>query len=761
MPDVERLLREIVEGRCAVPFDVLGNHPVGPEGSPGRVVRAYLPWAEAVWVARPEGRTEMRAAGNGLFAADFPEDAHAFPYRLQATPAKGEPSEIEDPYRFPPVWSADTLERLREPDGRVHEFLGAHPMEHEGVRGTCFAVWAPWAAAVCVVGDFNGWVPWLHPLRAGGESGVWELFLPNVGHGGLYKFLIRSRSDRVLSKTDPCARAIELRPQNASRIVADKSYTWEDGPWMEAGRSMPVDRKPASIYEVHLGSWKRKPGADARAGEPGWLNYAELADELLPYVKSLGFTHIELLPITEHPLDESWGYQTTGYFAPTARYGDPDQLRSFVDRAHALGIGVILDWVPAHFPMDAAGLGNFDGTHLYEHADPRKGAHPDWGTYIFNLARPEVISFLVSSTLFWIEEFHIDGLRLDAVASMLYLDYSRKEGEWIPNPEGGRENHEAVRFLQVLNEVIGKIHPDVWVVAEESTAWPRVSHPVGEGGLGFGGKWNMGWMHDTLEVMELDPLFRKGSFDKLTFSILYAFSERFILPLSHDEVVHLKGSLARKMPGTRDQKLANLRTLFGYMWAHPGKKLLFMGGELGEWREWDHEGTLDWSLLDHPRHRGLHDWVAALNRLYAEEPALHETDWDGRGFEWLDCHDRDRTVLSFLRWGHGWTDPLVVIVNLTPQAWEGFRVALPFPGSYRLLLDSDSLRFGGTGTLEVEAWDSEPLPLHSRDHSLELTVPPLGVLFLKGPAGQDDGHDPAGTSNEGLSAGPAPATEEE
>ena len=402
-----------------------------------------------------------------------------------------------------------------------------------------------------------------------------------------------------------------------------------------------------------------------------------------------------------------------------------------MNRAHELDLGVILDWVPAHFPQDPTGLGRFDGTHLYEHADPRKGHHPDWGTYIFNLSRPEVVAFLISSALCWIEDFHIDGLRLDAVASMLYLDYSRDEGQWEPNPEGGRENLESIAFLRSLNEILAETHPDVWVVAEESTAWPRVSHPVKEGGLGFGGKWNMGWMNDTLEVMELDPLFRKGSFDRLTFSVVYAFSERFVLPLSHDEVVHLKKSLAGKMPGSPEEKLANLRTLFGYMWAHPGKKLLFMGGEIGDWREWDFEGELDWPLLDAPLHKGLHDWVGALNHLYAREPALHQTDWDGRGFEWLDCHDRDRTVLSFVRWAEEWSDPVVVVVNFTPQTWEGFRLAVPHPGRYTLLLSSADVRFGGGGGSGETAWDAEDVPLHGREHSLSLTVPPLATLFLK------------------------------
>ena len=649
--------------------------------------------------------------------------------------------EFEDPYRFAPALDEDQLARIRSPEGRVHEILGAHPVRHEGVSGVRFSVWAPWAASVCVVGDFNGWAPWLHPLRSRGDSGVWELFLPNVAAGRLYKYLVRTRTDQVIEKTDPCARAIALRPDTASRVVQESGHEWSDEKWMARRAADSLNSSPVSIYEVHLGSWRRHPGADPKSGEPGWLTYGELADQLLPYVKELGFTHIELLPITEHPLDGSWGYQTTGYFAPTSRYGDPDDLRGFVDRAHGMGIGVLLDWVPAHFPRDPAGLGRFDGTHLYEHADPRKGLHPDWETYIFNLSRPEVVSFLISSALYWIEEFHIDGLRLDAVASMLYLDYSRKDGEWIPNAQGGRENDEAIEFLKTLNGVVEELHPDVWMVAEESTAWPRVSHGVEDGGLGFGGKWNMGWMNDTLEVMALDPLFRKGSFDKLTFSPMYAFSERFVLPLSHDEVVHMKGSLLTKMPGSLDQQAANLRTLLGYMWTHPGKKLLFMGGEWGVRREWDHEGTLDWDLLDQPVHKGLQNWVAALNRLYAQEPALHATDWDGRGFEWLDCHDRDRSVLSFLRWAPDWTDPLVVVVNFTPTRWEDFRLAVPYAGTYRTVLSSDDVRFGGSGEWSKEPLDTEAQPLHGRDHSTLLTVPPHGVLVLKGPGPEETSDD--------------------
>ena len=735
MTDPERRLRDLVEGRSATPFSVLGNHPLEAEGTPGRVVRAFLPWATEAWVARPDGLAPMEPLGDGLFSCRFEQAEDAFPYRLQGRDHSGQVVEFEDPYRFPPVLDTAELDRVRAPDGRVYEVLGSEALEHHQVPGVRFSVWAPWAVSVCVVGDFNGWAPWLHPLRSRGESGVWELFLPHVEEGSLYKYRIRTRGDQVIEKTDPCARSVALRPDTASRVTAAGEHAWGDASWMSQREGRLPERNPVSIYEVHLGSWRRHPGADHKSGDPGWLSYGELAETLLPYVAEMGFTHIELLPITEHPLDGSWGYQTTGYFAPTSRYGEPDDLRAFVDRAHALGIGVILDWVPAHFPRDPSGLGRFDGTHLYEHADPRKGLHPDWETYIFNLSRPEVVAFLISSALYWIEEFHIDGLRLDAVASMLYLDYSRKEGEWIPNEYGGRENHEAIDFLKTLNGIVERLHPDVWMIAEESTAWPRVSHPAEAGGLGFGGKWNMGWMNDTLEVMGMDPLFRKGSYEKLTFSAMYAFSERFVLPLSHDEVVHLKGSLLGKMPGSLEQKAGNLRVLLGYMWGHPGKKLLFMGGEWGVTREWDHEGTLDWDLLEQPVHKGLQEWVGALNRVYASEPALHATDWDGRGFEWLDCHDRDRTVLSFIRWAPEWTAPVLVVVNFTPTPWEDFRLAAPFAGAYRILLNSDDPRFGGTGLLSQGEFETETEPVHGRDHSIGLALPPYGVLFLRGPEG--------------------------
>ncbi len=726
------LVQALMDGACATPFDVLGAHT---SETVGWEIRVWAPGAQDVTVLLGDGAgagpldsvVAGRLEGGDVFVAPVPGGASPPPYRVRVDGV-----ERDDPYRFGPVRTDADLVRLRRPDGRVHEILGAHPIEHEGVQGTVFAVWAPAARGVSVVGSFNDWNPVAHPMWARASTGAWELFVPAVGTGAHYKFRIVSPfADKPLLKADPCGRAMQLRPDTASVVVGPSTHVWRDEGWMTARAGWDEARSPVSIYEVHLSSWRRADGADPRGGEPGWLDYRALADELIPYVTELGFTHVELLPVTEHPLDSSWGYQTVGYFAATARHGSADGLRYFVDQAHQAGIGVILDWVPAHFPRDAHGLGRFDGTALYEHADPRKGVHPDWGTYIFNYSRDEVVAFLVSSALYWIEEFHVDGLRLDAVASMLYLDYSRDEGAWVPNQFGGRENVEATAFLRTLNETIHREHAGVTVAAEESTAWPGVTHTIAAGGLGFDAKWNMGWMHDTLEVMEADPLFRKGMYDKLTFGITYAFSERFLLPFSHDEVVHLKGSMLRKMPGETLDKLANLRLLYGYMWGQPGKKLLFMGGELATWHEWDAEGMLDWPLLDAPMHRGVHDWVAALNGAYRDKPALHEQDWSGRGFEWIDCHDPDRTTLAWLRWSEDWRDFVVIVCNFTPVAWDAFRLAVPYPGRYRVLLDSSADVYGGAGSLgtpELETVDGTHL---GRDQYLELTLPPLTMLALE------------------------------
>lgn len=608
---------------------------------------------------------------------------------------------------------------------RLYDKFGAQPVTIEGVPGTYFAVWAPNAEYVAVIGDWNHWDARANPLRQRGFSGVWEGFIPHVGKGMRYKFHIASRYYGYREdKTDPFGSYFEVAPQTAA-IVWDRNYTWSDQQWMaERGQRQRLDA-PISIYEVHLGSWRRKPEEDNRP-----LNYRELAHELVEHVKECGFTHVELLPVTEHPFYGSWGYQSTGMFAPTSRYGTPQDFMYFVDYLHQHGIGVILDWVPSHFPTDGHGLAYFDGTHLYEHADPRKGYHPDWGSYIYNYGRNEVRSFLISSALCWLDKFHIDGLRVDAVASMLYLDYSRRPGEWIPNQYGGNENLEAISFLRELNTQIYKYYPDVQTIAEESTAWPMVSRPVYVGGLGFGFKWDMGWMHDTLQYFRRDPIYRRFHHNELTFRGLYMFTENYVLPLSHDEVVHGKGSLLDKMAGDVWQKFANLRLLYSYMFAQPGKKLLFMGGEFGQWREWSHDTSLDWHLLMFPSHQGVLRVISDLNRLYRSEPALHEFDCDPKGFEWIDANDADASVYSFLRKSrHGET--ILVVLNATPVVREDYRVGVPLGGWWRELFNSDSEYYWGSGQGNAGGVMAEELPSHGRPFSLRLRLPPLGALFFK------------------------------
>lgn len=608
---------------------------------------------------------------------------------------------------------------------RLYDKFGAQPVTIDGVAGTYFAVWAPNAEYVAVIGDWNNWDAGANPLRQRGFSGVWEGFIPHVSKGMRYKFHIASRYYGYREdKTDPFGSYFEVAPQTAA-IVWDRNYTWSDQQWMsERGRRHRFDA-PISIYEVHLGSWRRKPEEDNRP-----LNYRELAHELAEHVKECGFTHVELLPVTEHPFYGSWGYQSTGMFAPTSRYGTPQDFMYFVDYLHQNGIGVILDWVPSHFPTDGHGLAYFDGTHLYEHADPRKGYHPDWGSYIYNYGRNEVRSFLISSAICWLDKFHIDGLRVDAVASMLYLDYSRRPGEWIPNEYGGNENLEAISFLRELNTQIYKYYPDVQTFAEESTAWPMVSRPVYVGGLGFGFKWDMGWMHDTLQYFRRDPIYRRFHHNELTFRGLYMFSENYVLPLSHDEVVHGKGSLLDKMAGDVWQKFANLRLLYSYMFAQPGKKLLFMGGEFGQWREWSHDTSLDWHLLMFPSHQGVQRLISDLNRLYRTEPALHELDCDPRGFEWVDANDADSSVYSFLRKSRS-GEHILIVLNATPVVREDYRIGVPFGGWWRELLNSDSEYYWGSGQGNAGGVMAEVVPSHGREFSLRLRLPPLGALFLK------------------------------
>jgi 1,4-alpha-glucan branching enzyme len=614
---------------------------------------------------------------------------------------------------------------------RAYEKLGAHVAERDGVGGVRFAVWAPNARQVSVVGDFNGWEAGVHRLRPVGSTGIWETFVPGARSGALYKYAILSRVNNYwVEKADPYAFASETRPQTASKVWDLAGYEWGDADWMTS-RGKAHDRtSPISIYEVHLGSWRRNPFDNNR-----WLSYRELAHALADYVHDMGYTHIELLPISEHPFDGSWGYQTVGYFAPTSRFGTPHDFMHFVDTLHRRGIGVILDWVPAHFPRDEHGLGYFDGTHLYEHADPRKGAHQDWGTFIYNYGRNEVSNFLISNAVFWLDRYHIDGLRVDAVASMLYLDYSRKAGEWVPNQYGGRENLEAISFLRKFNEVVYGEFPDIATFAEESTAWPGVSKPTYVGGLGFGYKWDMGWMHDSLKYLSQNPIHRKYHHNELTFRMLYAWTENYVLPLSHDEVVHGKGSLIGKMPGDDWQKFANLRLLFGWMYAQPGKKLLFMGGEFGQWREWDHDVSLDWHLTEEGplkgQHEGVQRWVRDLNAAYRREQALHELDCDAAGFEWVDCCDADNSVVSLLRKGRSPEDTVLIALNFTPVPRHDYILGVPQGGQWAELLNSDAPLYGGSGQGNLGGVTATDVHIHGREHSLRVTLPPLGMVMFK------------------------------
>ncbi len=730
----------LVDGRCADPFTVLGIHVMESDERAGRVVRAFVPWARSIAVVRDEARAPMaRKHEGGLWELSFPDETDFFEYRFALEDPDGREWIMDDPYRFGPVLDETRVNAfLHGEERRIHQVLGGRPIEHEGARGTLFAVWAPHAVAVNLMGDMNGWDGRCHPMRSRGATGVWELFVPGADVGSRYKYEIVTRAGEHLEKADPCGRAVEMRPATASEVWDEGRFGWTDDEWMGARAERWWDGEPFSAYEVHLGSWRKRrdqredgDGSEEGQEDPAWPDYRELADELLPYVKDLGFTHVEILPVMEHPLDQSWGYQPLGFFAPTSRYGSPDDFRYFVDRAHGLGLGVLLDWVPGHFPRDAHGLARFDGTPLYEHPDPRQASHPEWGTLVFDYGKPAVRSFLVSSAIHWLEDYHVDGLRVDAVASMLYLDYSRPAGSWVPNPQGGNENFEAVGFIKALNDAVHQECPGTLMIAEESTAWPRVSHGTDRAGLGFDQKWNMGWMNDTLSVMSADPVYRKYRYDRLTFSILYAFSERFMLPLSHDEVVHGKRSLLSKMPGTQDQKFSNLRMLLAYQWAHPGKKLLFMGGEFGQWTEWNVDEELDWALLDFDTHAGVQQLVRDLNRLYRREAALHAFDYRSEGFEWLDCHDPERTTLSFVRWAPEWRDFVVVVANFTPVHRDRYRLAVPFSGRYRVLLNTDAPVYAGHGAIVPPVLDTKPESLHGREQHLELPLPGLSVLYLK------------------------------
>ncbi len=609
---------------------------------------------------------------------------------------------------------------------RAYEKLGAHLTEKDGKRGVQFAVWAPNAKRVSIIGDFNNWNP-NTAVMLPSSAGIWEGFVPDIGQGASYKYHIESRyRDYKVDKADPYGFAAEIRPQTASRVWNLGNYSWHDESWMKNRTNTNSLNSPLSFYEVHLGSWKRALDENNR-----WLTYRELAPLLADYVHDAGFTHIEFLPVMEHPFDGSWGYETLGYFAPTSRFGTPDDFMYLVDYLHQRGIGVVLDWVPAHFPKDEAGLGYFDGSHLYEHEDPRQGEHPDWNTLVFNYGRNEVQNFLISNALFWLDKYHVDGLRVDAVASMLYLDYGRREGQWIPNRFGGKENLDAIHFLRTLNEHVYGAYPDTMMIAEESTSWPQVSRPIYLGGLGFGLKWNMGWMHDVLNFMSQDPVYRNYHHNEITFSLVYAFAENFVLPFSHDEVVYGKGSMIRKMPGDDWQKFANLRLLYGFMFGHPGKKLLFMGDEFGQWSEWNHDASLEWNLLEHPSHAGLKRWVRDLNTLYRGEPLLHTMDFNSAGFEWVDCKDFQRSIICFLRRGQNPNDQLLFVCNFTPVVRQNYRVGVPLEGYWKEILNSDAPLYGGSGQGNFGGLSTVPLPIHGRPFSLNMTLPPLGIVIFR------------------------------
>ncbi|HSC29697.1 MAG TPA: 1,4-alpha-glucan branching protein GlgB [Vicinamibacterales bacterium] len=719
-------LEAIASARHDDPFSFLGPHV-----EQGRlVIRVCLPFADRVSVVRPDGaEVEMvRRHQAGVFEAVVPGVAEVIDYRLRAVGRHGATREIDDPYRYGRVISDYDLYLFGEGrHTRIYERLGAHARQIGDSTGTHFAVWAPNAGRASVVGDFNEWDGRVHPMRRLGSSGVWEIYIPAAQVGHRYKFELRTRQGEVLIKADPYGFAFEVPPLSAS-IISQIDHEWRDQDWMRDRASLNswLDR-PMAIYEVHLGSWAREHDGAGRH-----LTYLELAGRLIPYVKEMGYTHIELLPVMEHPFSGSWGYQVTGFFAPTSRFGPPSDLKAFIDACHQNGLGVILDWVPGHFPKDAHGLAWFDGTALYEHADPRQGEHRDWGTLIFNYGRTEVRSFLLSNALFWLREYHADGLRVDAVASMIYLDYSRKAGEWVPNRYGGRENLDAIEFIRQLNTLTHQEAPGSITVAEESTAWPSVSRPTWLGGLGFTYKWNMGWMNDSLEYVRKDPIHRRWEHRHLTFSLLYAFSENFILPFSHDEVVHGKGSMFGRIAGDDWQKAATLRALYGHMYCHPGKKLMFMGGEFGQGREWNHDAGLDWFLLDDPLHSGLRRYVRDLNFAYAGRRALHEVDFQPSGFEWIDCNDNENSVVSYIRRSRDAKDFVVVLVNFTPVPRYGYRIGVPAAGAYRELINSDSEIYGGSNVGNGGVVHSEPVPSHGQQQSLRLVLPPLGMLLLTG-----------------------------
>ena len=725
-----RALGAVAEGLSDDPFSVLGRHPAPAGGPAGAIIRTLQPAATAVEVVVGDRVVPMeRRRPEGLFAAVVPWDGplEQLGYVLRVHDPAGV-RDLIDPYQFGPVLTDFDLHLFSEGRHyRAWEQLGSRRRTIGPVEGVHFAVWAPNAQRVSVIGEFNQWDGRAHVMRRLVPSGIWEIFIPGLRDGVPYKYEVRTRAGHLLHKADPYARQLETPPQTASIVSTGGSYEWGDGEWMRNREALGEWReRPMSIYEVHLGSWRR------RVDEPRFsLSYRELAATLVPYVRDMGYTHIELLPVMEHPFFGSWGYQVVGFFAPSSRFGTPDDFRYFVDQCHQHGLGVILDWVPGHFPKDGHGLVSFDGTALYEHEDPRRGEHREWGTLVFNYGRDEVRTFLLSNALYWLEEFHADGLRVDAVASMLYLDYSRREGEWLPNERGGRENLEAVEFLKQLNIVTHGRLPGTITVAEESTSWPAVSRPTFDGGLGFTYKWNMGWMHDMLAYMREDPVNRRWHHGQITFSMLYAFTENFVLPFSHDEVVYGKRSMLEKMPGDPWQKHASLRALYGYLFAHPGKKLMFMGAEFGQRNEWNHDTSLEWAELEQPMNQGLQRWVRDLNAIYRQERSLHEVDFDGRGFAWIDCHDADHSVVSLVRRARDEGDFTVAVANFTPVPRAGYVVGVPEPGWYREVLNSDAGIYGGSNVGNSGGVPADGPPAHGHPHSIRVALPPLGFLLLK------------------------------
>ena len=719
---------DLVSGLSADPFSILGRHTEGKS----TVLRTFAPGAARVEVLPPQGEKAVaeltKTHDSGVFEVDISPSKIEAGYRYRAW--FGALAQIyQDPYAFLPSIPDMDLYLLSE-GKHAHAFrwLGAHVTQRDGVKGTRFAVWAPNARSVCLAADFNLWSDVKHPMATRGGSGIWELFVPDIGEGVVYKYVLRDQSGDLLPfKADPFGFGAEMRPNSASVVRDLSTYRWNDHDWLANRWTHHTRDTPISIYEVHLGSWKRND-------DGGYLSYADLAEQLIPYAKGLGFTHIEVMPITEHPFDGSWGYQPIGMFAPTRRHGTPDEFKAFVDAIHAAGLGIILDWVPGHFPSDEHGLAQFDGTHLYEHADLRKGFHPDWNTLIFNFGRREVVNYLVSNARFWLEEYHLDGLRVDAVASMLYLDYSREDGEWLPNEDGSNENWEAVKFLQRFNadaySELDGIPGGIFTIAEESTAWPGVTAPTDHDGLGFGYKWNMGWMNDTLAYMSEDPVNRRFHHHMMTFGIDYAFSENYVLPLSHDEVVHGKGSLIDRMPGDRWQKFANLRAYYAFMWSHPGKKLLFMGGEFGQTQEWNADQSLDWHLTQYPEHKNTQSLIRDLNTLYASCPALYEQDCEAGGFEWVDGGAQEDNVLSFLRWDKERTKPMLVVCNFSSVARPSYHIGVPIEGYWSETLNTDSSFYGGSGDGNLGGLNTDAHPAHGHAQSLRIILPPLATLMF-------------------------------